>query len=200
MTKKVWAIIIAVVVVIAIGAGIYFGNSHGKKEGSMGSTNSDKMSMSMSSGHDMSSGSMSMNMDMQLPTNLPDAQDPKYKVGDKITLKAKHMDGMYNSKGTIAGAYDTKLYAVDFTPTTGGSEVKDHKWLTKIDFKNRKDSYKVGDEVTLDSDHMSGMKGAKAKIVQVVNGPAYAVNYQPTTGGSEVKNHLYLDQDEIEAR
>lgn len=198
MNKKIVAII-SVIVIIAVGAGVYFTQNQSKnnKRDQMSGMSMSSSKMKESSSDD--SMSMSMMMDGKLPTGLAEATNPKYKVGQEITLLATHMPNMKGAKGTVAAAYDTKLYAVDFTPTNSDKAVKNHKWLTMVDFSDHME-HKVGDEVTLDSDHMVGMKGAKAKVVKVVDGPAYAVNFTPTNGGKMVMNHLYLDQDEIEAR
>ncbi|CAK8053628.1 YdhK family protein [Eupransor demetentiae] len=192
MSKKVLFSVIAAVLVVAAGAWYFTSQSHKNDSSSKMSS-----SMSMSSSMKMSSG-MKMKTNGTLPTGLAQAQDPKYKVGQDITLEATHMAGMKGAKGTVAAVYDAKLYEVDFK-STDGMEVKNHKWLTKVDFKDGMD-HKAGDKVTIESDHMSGMKGAKGTVVKVVDGPAYAVNFQPTNGGKEVTNHLYLAEDEIEAR
>lgn len=206
MSKKALALIAAIVVIVAgVATAIVVGNhqSNSKNNGSMSgmSMSSDKK-MNMSSSMDMSS-SMSdmsgMKMDESLPTNLKAAENPKYPVGTAITLEATHMSGMKGAQGTVAAVYDTKVYEVTYQPTNGGQKVTGHKWLTKDDFKDMKD-HKKGDKVTLESDHMTNMKGAKATITKVEDGPAYAVNYQPTTGGNMVMNHKYLVESEIQAR
>lgn len=206
MSKKALALIAAIVVIVAgVATAIVVGNhqSNSKNNGSMSgmSMSSDKK-MNMSSSMDMSS-SMSdmsgMKMDESLPTNLKAAENPKYPVGTAITLEATHMSGMKGAQGTVAAVYDTKVYEVTYQPTNGGQKVTGHKWLTKDDFKDMKD-HKKGDKVTLESDHMPNMKGAKATITKVEDGPAYAVNYQPTTGGNMVMNHKYLVESEIQAR
>ncbi|CAK1230652.1 hypothetical protein FFRU_050420 [Fructobacillus fructosus] len=206
MSKKTLALIAAIVVIVAgVATAIVVGNhqSNSKNNGSMSgmSMSSDKK-MNMSSSMDMSS-SMSdmsgMKMDESLPTNLKAAENPKYPVGTAITLEATHMSGMKGAQGTVAAVYDTKVYEVTYQPTNGGQKVTGHKWLTKDDFKDMKD-HKKGDKVTLESDHMPNMKGAKATITKVEDGPAYAVNYQPTTGGNMVMNHKYLVESEIQAR
>lgn len=206
MSKKTLALIAAIVVIVAgVASAIVVGNhqSNSKNNGSMSgmSMSSDKK-MNMSSSMDMSS-SMSdmsgMKMDESLPTNLKAAENPKYPVGTAITLEATHMSGMKGAQGTVAAVYDTKVYEVTYQPTNGGQKVTGHKWLTKDDFKDMKD-HKKGDKVTLESDHMPNMKGAKATITKVEDGPAYAVNYQPTTGGNMVMNHKYLVESEIQAR
>lgn len=206
MSKKALALIAAIVVIVAgVATAIVVGNhqSNSKNNGSMSgmSMSSDKK-MNMSSSMDMSS-SMSdmsgMKMDESLPTNLKAAENPKYPVGTAITLEATHMSGMKGAQGTVAAVYDTKVYEVTYQPTNGGQKVTGHKWLTKDDFKDMKD-HKRGDKVTLESDHMPNMKGAKATITKVEDGPAYAVNYQPTTGGNMVMNHKYLVESEIQAR
>ncbi|CAK1231129.1 LysM repeat (LysM) [Fructobacillus fructosus] len=206
MSKKTLALIAAIVVIVAgVATAIVVGNhqSNSKNNGSMSgmSMSSDKK-MNMSSSMDMSS-SMSdmsgMKMDESLPTNLKAAENPKYPVGTAITLEATHMSGMKGAQGTVSAVYDTKVYEVTYQPTNGGQKVTGHKWLTKDDFKDMKD-HKKGDKVTLESDHMPNMKGAKATITKVEDGPAYAVNYQPTTGGNMVMNHKYLVESEIQAR
>ena len=206
MSKKTLALIAAIVVIVAgVATAIVVGNhqSNSKNNGSMSgmSMSSDKK-MNMSSSMDMSSsmsGMSGMKMDESLPTNLKAAENPKYPVGTAITLEATHMSGMKGAQGTVAAVYDTKVYEVTYQPTNGGQKVTGHKWLTKDDFKDMKD-HKKGDKVTLESDHMPNMKGAKATITKVEDGPAYAVNYQPTTGGNMVMNHKYLVESEIQAR
>lgn len=200
MSKKTLALIAAIVVIVAgVATAIVVGNhqSNSKNNGSMSgmSMSSDKKMNMSSSMSDMSG----MKMDESLPTNLKAAENPKYPVGTAITLEATHMSGMKGAQGTVAAVYDTKVYEVTYQPTNGGQKVTGHKWLTKDDFKDMKD-HKKGDKVTLESDHMPNMKGAKATITKVEDGPAYAVNYQPTTGGNMVMNHKYLVESEIQAR
>lgn len=57
--------------------------------------------------------------------------------------------------------------------------------------------FKVGDVVTINADHMPNMKGAIGQVVAVY-GNAYEVNYWPTDGGDEVKNHKWLVGSEME--
>ena len=53
------------------------------------------------------------------------------KPGDEATLAADHMEGMDGATATIDSAEDTTVYMVDFTPTTGGEPVTNHKWVTE---------------------------------------------------------------------
>ncbi len=41
------------------------------------------------------------------------------------------MKGMKGAKATIDSAEKTTVYMVDYTPTTGGKKVKNHKWVTE---------------------------------------------------------------------
>ncbi|MCK8616794.1 YdhK family protein [Fructobacillus sp. M158] len=201
MNKKAVVLISAIVVIVAgVAAGFAIAGHNGKSKDdhsmkNMSMSSSSSMAMSSSSSMDMSS----MKMDESLPTNLKTAENPKYPVGSAITLEADHMTGMKGAEGSVAAVYDTKLYEVTYQPTNGGKKVTGHKWLTKDDFEDMKD-HKKGDAVTIASAHMANMKGAKATITKVVDGPAYAVNYQPTNGGSMVMNHKYLVESEIKAR
>lgn len=167
--------------------------------------------MASMSGMDMSSPMPSMSgMDMStpmesmsaqaLPTDIPTATNAKYPVGSRVTILADHMTGMKGAKGTVAAVYATTTYAVDYTPTTGGAVVKDHKWVVQQEIQGAGTTpYKVGDAVVLTASHMAGMKGAKAVIREVVTEPVYAVNYTPTTGGAMMMNHLWVVQDELAA-
>lgn len=44
-------------------------------------------------------------------------------------------------------------------------------------------TYKVGTQAIIKSDHMAGMKGAKATIVGAYDTTAYTISYNPTTSG-----------------
>ncbi len=133
---------------------------------------------------------------------LKAATTATYPVGTKVILKTDHMDGMSDAKGTVSGVYDTTVYAVDYTDADTGKEVKNHKWVIQEELKDSEGkTYNVGDEVSLNTGHMSGMggEGQKATITEVVNGPVYMVDYTPTTGGSLVKNHQWVIESELEA-
>ncbi len=41
------------------------------------------------------------------------------------------MKGMDGAKAIIDSAEPTTVYMVDYTPTTGGEPVKNHKWVTE---------------------------------------------------------------------
>ena len=51
------------------------------------------------------------------------------KPGTAVTLEANHMEGMMGAKGTINSAVHTRVYMIDYLPTTGGPMVKNHKWV-----------------------------------------------------------------------
>lgn len=144
------------------------------------------------------------NMDMEhssseeLPAGLKEATDPSFKVGSKAVINADHMPGMKGATATIVGAYDTTVYAVSYTPTTGGEPVKNHKWVIQEDLENAGETpLKAGETVVLAVDHMPGMKGAKATIDSAQSTTIYMVDYTPTTGGEPVKNHKWVTADEL---
>ncbi|CAM2839307.1 YdhK family protein [Fructilactobacillus fructivorans] len=184
----------------------------GESKSSSKSSSSSKMSSSSSektmSKKDMkeTKGDKSMDMNMQmkhkmaLPTDLTAAKNPKYKVGSEVKLTADHMKGMKGAKAKVTGAYDSPLYVIDYKPTDGKAEVKNHEFVTKNQLKADKPGagLKKGEKVTVEADHMKGMKGAKGKIVKVCDGPAYAVTFTPTNGGKEYVNHQWVSQTEME--
>lgn len=62
-------------------------------------------------------------------------------------------------------------------------------------------TYSVGDTVTIQTDHMAGMKGATGTIVGAFDTVAYEVTYEPTNGDSIVENHKWVLKEELpEAR
>ncbi|MNO56582.1 hypothetical protein D3C76_470980 [compost metagenome] len=58
-------------------------------------------------------------------------------------------------------------------------------------------AFPVGSQVTVEADHMPGMKGATATVVGAFDTTAYAVSYTPKTGGERVTNHKWVIQEEI---
>lgn len=131
------------------------------------------------------------------PAGIEKAASPKYPVGTEVTLTADHMEGMDGAKATIAGAYDTYTYAVNFMPATGGEPVKDHKWVVQQEIKDPGDQRVAdGTEVTLTAEHMKGMKGAKATIASSTDQIVYMVDYE--AGGMKMTNHKWVVESEIQ--
>ncbi|WP_054957658.1 YdhK family protein [Paenibacillus dakarensis] len=134
----------------------------------------------------------------EVPTDLTVAENPKYPVGSQAVIHADHMEGMDGAVATIAGAYNTTVYTVSYTPTTGGKKVENHKWVIHEEIDNHHhESYKAGDEVTLNADHMEGMHGAHTTIDSAETTTVYMVNYKDTKTGEEVMNHKWLTEEEL---
>jgi hypothetical protein len=62
---------------------------------------------------------------------IKDASNKPYQPGAEVMLEADHMPGMKGAMATIDSAEHTTVYMVDYTPTTGGQPVKNHKWVTE---------------------------------------------------------------------
>nr|WP_145161869.1 YdhK family protein [Paenibacillus terrae] len=194
--KKQWLILIAAVMLVLGGC-----------------QNNDSASEPASvtpSQHEQAADDSDMNMDQmddmyhsgsgEVPAGLKEAANPAFKVGSQATIEAGHMKGMKGAKATIVGAYDTTAYAVSYTPTTGGPKVTNHKWVIHEEIENAgAEPFKPGDEVVLEADHMPGMKGAKATIDSAEKTTVYMVDYEPTTGGDPVKNHMWVTGSELSA-
>lgn len=56
-----------------------------------------------------------------------------------------------------------------------------------------------GSKITLNADHMEGMKGAQGTVVKAVTGTFYMVDYKPTDGSPEVTNHKWMAEGELKA-
>lgn len=127
------------------------------------------------------------------------AENPKYEVGSKVIINTDHMEGMNGAEGTVSGVYDTTVYAVNYR-SSDGEEVRNHKWIIKEELENGEEvNYSIGDEVILKNGHMSSMggEGMKGEIVEVVQGPVYMIDYKPTNGEKEVKNHQWVIESEL---
>ena len=131
------------------------------------------------------------------PSGIEKAASPKYPVGTEVTLTADHMESMDGANATIVGAFDTYTYAVNFTPTTGGDPIKDHKWVVQEEIKDAGDQRLAdGTEVTLEAEHMEGMKGAQATIASSTDETVYMVDYE--SDGMTMTNHKWVVESEIQ--
>jgi Protein of unknown function (DUF1541) len=136
----------------------------------------------------------------EVPKDLKEATNPTFEVGSQAIINADHMKGMNGAEATIVGVYDTTVYTVSYTPTTGGKKVTDHKWVIHEEIKDAGDQpLKPGTKVILKADHMEGMKGAKGTIDSDEQTTVYMVDYTPTTGGEKVTNHKWVTESELSA-
>lgn len=146
----------------------------------------------------MDHSEMNMSSSREVPEDLKEAENPTYDVGSQAIVEAEHMDGMKGVEATIVGAFDTTVYTVSYTPTTGGEEVTDHKWVIHEELENPGEApLEAGTEVTMNADHMKGMDGAVAKIDSAEETTVYMIDFVPTTGGEKVINHKWVTENEL---
>lgn len=62
---------------------------------------------------------------------IPVAGAKPLQPGAEVTLEASHMSGMDGATAEIVSAEKTTVYMIDYTPTTGGEKVTNHKWVTE---------------------------------------------------------------------
>ncbi|MBP3040738.1 YdhK family protein [Bacillaceae bacterium Marseille-Q3522] len=151
--------------------------------------------------HNNTSGMDHSHMDMsgsgEVPEGLKTAENPTYEVGSKVIIESDHMPGMKGAEATITGAYDTTVYTISYTPTTGGERVEDHKWVIHEELENAGDApLEPGTEVTVNAEHMEGMGGVTAEIDSAGQTTVYMVDFT-TTDGEEVTNHKWVTEDEL---
>ncbi|MGG3572388.1 YdhK family protein [Bacillus gobiensis] len=137
----------------------------------------------------------------EVPEGLKEAENPTYKVGSQAIIETDHMAGMKGAEATIVGAYDTTVYAISYTPTTGGDRVENHKWVIHEELQDAGEApLKTGTKVKVNADHMEGMDGATAEIDSAEKTTVYMVDFTPTNGGEEVKNHKWVTESELSAK
>lgn len=136
----------------------------------------------------------------EVPANLKVAENPTFTVGSEAIILTDHMKGMEGAVATIVGAYETTAYVISYTPVTGGERVENHKWVIQGEIKDAGDkTLEQGTEVTIEADHMKGMKGAIAEIDAAEKTTVYMIDYTPTTGGEKVTNHKWVTESELSA-
>ncbi|MBT2581255.1 YdhK family protein [Planococcus sp. ISL-109] len=134
----------------------------------------------------------------EVPDNLQEAQNPTYEVGSQAIIETDHMQGMMGAEATIAGAYDTTVYAVSYTPEDGGDPIRNHKWVIHEELEDAGGQpFAAGDEVVLDADHMQGMDGATATVDSAQQTTVYMVDFDMMGGGDRVMNHKWVTEDEL---
>ncbi|OAT83544.1 hypothetical protein A6P54_21345 [Bacillus sp. MKU004] len=195
MNKKRFMLLAAALLILILGA------CSNNNEDEMGNKESGNEEMKMEENEEMEEmdhGDMDHSGSGEVPEGLEAAADPVHPVGSKAMINTEHMHGMKDAEATISGAFDTVVYTVTYTPTTGGKEVKNHKWVIHEELKDPgKEPYKKGDKVILEADHMKGMKGAEAVIESAEETTVYMVDYMPKDGGEEVKNHKWVTESEL---
>ncbi|MFE8698693.1 YdhK family protein [Cytobacillus sp. FJAT-53684] len=136
----------------------------------------------------------------EVPEGLEKAENPKFKVGSKAIIKDAHMEGMKGAEATIVGAYNTTVYTVSYTPTTGGARVENHKWVIHEELKDvGEEPLEPGTEVVINASHMEGMDGATAEIDSAEQTTVYMIDFTTTTSGEKVTNHKWVTEDELGA-
>ncbi|MBM7607299.1 hypothetical protein JOD29_000536 [Lysinibacillus composti] len=136
----------------------------------------------------------------EVPEGLQVAENPTFPVGSNAIIQSDHMPGMKGAEATIVGAYDTTVYTVSYTPTTGGAPVTNHKWVIHEELADAGEApLEPGTEVTINADHMEGMQGATATIDSAEETTVYMVNFTSTTG-EKVTNHKWVTEGELSAK
>ncbi|MGB2991461.1 MAG: YdhK family protein [Paenisporosarcina sp.] len=62
---------------------------------------------------------------------IEEAGDKPFEGGAEVTLMADHMKGMDGATAEIDSAEQTTVYMINYTSTTSGEEVTNHKWVTE---------------------------------------------------------------------
>lgn len=132
----------------------------------------------------------------EVPDELEEAENPAYPVGSEAMIVDGHMPGMENSIATIVGAYDTTAYIVSFTDDDG-NQIENHKWVVHEEFDESSDTpFEAGAEVIMNADHMEGMNGATAEIVDHKDSTVYMVDFT-TNADEEIENHKWVTEAEL---
>ncbi|MBG9982536.1 YdhK family protein [Aerococcaceae bacterium DSM 111020] len=140
----------------------------------------------------------------ELPEGLKEAENPKYKEGESVILDTDHMPGMQDAEAKIVGAYETIAYEVTYEDSQTGELVEEHRWVVHEETKEGQkqeehQAFEVGDTITIDAEHMEGMKGQEAEITDVQETIVYMVDYVPTNeaDAEPMRNHKWVTEEEV---
>jgi len=156
--------------------------------------------MDMDSNSDSHSEEMDHSGTGEVPEGLKVADNPTYELGTQVLVNADHMEGMKGAEATIVGAFDTTVYAISYTPTTGGERVENHKWIIHEEIIDATEGpFEPGEEITVDAEHMTGMNEAKAEIVSAEETTVYMIDYVSLIGGDKITFHKWVTESELSA-
>lgn len=68
---------------------------------------------------------------------IKDAGEEMLAPRAEVTVEADHMEGMDGATAEIDSAEKTTVYMVDYTPTTSGEKVTNHKWVTESELSTK---------------------------------------------------------------
>ena len=160
-------------------------------------TNKETENVNQENTEEMDHSNMDMSSSGEVPEGLKEAENPKYPVGSKAIIQSDHMKGMKSAEATIVGAYDTTVYTVSYTPTTGGERVEDHEWIIHEELMDPgAEPLEPGAEAKTEAVHMEGMAGAPLEIDSAEQTTVYMVDFT-TTDGEKVTNHKWVTESEL---
>ncbi|TQE92047.1 DUF1541 domain-containing protein [Ureibacillus sp. FSL K6-8385] len=132
----------------------------------------------------------------KIPEGLKEAKNPKFKVGDKVIINAAHDADMQGSEGTVVGAYESTVYSITYTSTTGVQE-ENKKWFVREEIEPLGEkTLNIGDRVIIEADREEGMKGAEGTIDTAEETVVYMVDYV-NKDGEKVENYQWLKESEL---
>lgn len=130
------------------------------------------------------------------PEGMIAADNAKFPVGSEVQVRADHMPGMKGAEGKVVGVFNTTTYSVSYTPTDGSEPVKDHRWVVHEELENPGEAPLAdGSEITINAEHMAGMKGAKGTVDYSTQEPVYMVDIDDD--GMTMKNHKWVTESEL---
>ncbi|OFQ00435.1 hypothetical protein HMPREF2960_02650 [Corynebacterium sp. HMSC070B05] len=130
------------------------------------------------------------------PEGMIAADNAKFPVGSEVQVLADHMPGMKGAEGKVVGVFTTTTYSVSYTPTDGSEPVKDHRWVVHEELENPGEAPLAdGSEITINAEHMAGMKGAKGTVDYSTQEPVYMVDIDDD--GMTMKNHKWVTESEL---
>ena len=68
---------------------------------------------------------------------IRDAGEETFETGSEVIIDADHMEGMEGATAEIDSSEKAVVYMIDYTSTSGGEKVTNHKWVSESELSTK---------------------------------------------------------------
>lgn len=185
ISKRFFVILVAILLFVLVGCQKKTTN---EKETAANNNTASKNTASEHHNHPFDGGAA--------PAGMKVEENPLFPVGSEAIVKADHMSGMDGAKAKIVGAFKTYTYSVNYKPTDGSDEVKDHKWVVHEELENYgENKFEDGSKIKINTNHMYGMQGAEGTVAYSTQETVYMIDFE--ADGMMMTNHKWVVESEL---
>lgn len=133
-----------------------------------------------------------------LPQGLTTANQPVFPIGSSAIIQTKQNVNMHGSKAMINGAFDTTAYSISYKPTDSDHAVWNYHWVIQEEILDAGDkTLEPGTHVTLKTNRIKGMDGARATIESAEETTVYIVDINSGNNANTVTGYRWITENEL---